>query len=599
MKKVQILVMLGCILGAAYAIAAQSCPRGATPQCNCPNSTVPVTCYGAVPDDGGGDSAAIQQAINRVPDGWTVFFPAGVYVIDQGLYMERSNINLLGEGIQSELKTPQRTSLEPFTVLSMPRNETYQFGCVPVPPSAPPGTYVYNNTPRNITIEKLAFNGDFNQPDGCPVTEDCGPLNGIWILQGEDITIRDVLLKQFSREGITIALGSVIPKNILLQRIRTQSIRRTAVYFGLGENLRLEDSSLEDEGSGWPEHSSVAIDVEVEGGDVECHFGGVLPEHIHGGYVYNSTIKNTLIISPTSEESRGGVNFTPAQGPIRKALFQGNVVVNSTGVTTAGYPYPADPPYDDVRDPRVGDSRLIRELDISQNWISNLHTSAVYPWGNMSVQFEYTGYAPDAYGPNDVRFNDNTLTFFPNSDNYRNMRFSAVRNLSGTNNKTFRPYIVNTSGDPQAGSENFVWNKTVTSAAPTNMQITNTLDNGWPGSRLACDDPSHLPEWYFCSLTGKSNQLTWIDNGADTPTQPPIIRFADVWAERLVVNIEEPNRQPVRLMIYKNGIPEGLKTVPSSANTYISLSRKPIRGDFFELKAFNENGWFGDYSFLY
>lgn len=247
----------------------------------------------------------------------------------------------------------------------------------------------------------------------------------------------------------------------------------------------------------------------------------------------------------------------------------------------------------------MGTSRYIRELDVSQNWISNLHSEDVYPWGGTAVQFVWCGDIADAYGPNDVRFNDNTMTFFRNSSGYRNVIFSGVRNLSGTNNKTFRPNVVNTTGDPQQGSQNFLWEKWDSSVIPTNMEITNTFDNGWPGSRLACDDPSHLPQWYFCSLTGKSNQLTWIDNPYRTPEAAPIITNARVVsANQLQIWVDEPNRQPVRVMVYRNDLPIGLRTISQGYGT-ILISPKARYGDRFYLQAFNENGWHGEYSFTH
>lgn len=587
--KTNIFLSLFSILIIASATFAQRCPIG----CSCANNTVSVTCYGATPNDERGDSAAIQAGINSLPSFWTLFFPAGVYLVDLPLYINRSNINLMGEGVQSELKTPRGLHTE-LSLLNLPE-VNYQVGC-------PGGTY--HHTPTNIAIEKLSFNGDFNlgRP-GCNPSGDCGDLNGILIRQGENIMIRDVLIKNFSREGISIALGSVIPKNISMIRLRTQKIRRTAVHFGYGENIRLEDSSLEDEGSDeWVELGfpvgNPAIDIEVEGSDIECPAG--FPQVNHDGYLLGSTIKNTLIMNPTETTSKGGVSASPAYGPIRNVVFTDNVVVNTTGVAFRGSPILFDPPnWYGVRNALVGNSGLVRQINVSRNWISNLHyPDFVDREGTLSVAFVWSGDLADAYGSNDVQFNDNVMTFFARSNTNRNITFSGIKEMYGANNKIFRPY--HEISNPYFGSMAFLWDKTNFSPkGPNNMQITNTLDNGWPGSRLVCDDVSQNPAWSFCSLLGINSFLTWVDNPIATPSESPVVRFADVWGARLVVNVEEPNRQQVRLMVYKNGIPQGLKTIESSTNAYISLSSKPIRGDFFELKTFNENGWFGEYSFVY
>lgn len=121
-KPLLFLACLFSILLAAHAISAQwSCPKA----CDCTGNLVSVACFGAVPDDQTGDSAAIQNAIDSVPDNWTVFFPAGVYLIDIPLEIGRSNINLIGAGIQSELRTPQNTN---YPLLNLPRFP-YTIGC--------------------------------------------------------------------------------------------------------------------------------------------------------------------------------------------------------------------------------------------------------------------------------------------------------------------------------------------------------------------------------------------------------------------------------------------------------------------------------------
>ncbi len=586
MKK-NILLFLVCVFVTASATFAQRCPIG----CSCADNTISVACYGAVPDDQAGDSAAIQNGINSLPSSWTLFFPAGVYLVDVPLYINRSNINLTGQGIQSELKTPRDWRTE-WSLLNLPAVD-YQSQCDEL------GNPRYN-TPTNIVIEKLSLNGDFNagRPD-CDPSGDCGELNGIFIRQGENITIRDVLVKSFSREGISIAVGWAIPKNISMVRLRTQKIRRTAVHFGFGENIRLEDSSIEDQGSDeWVQMGlpvgGPAIDLEVEGSDFRCP---AIEGNYRDGYLLDSTIKNTLIMNPTETTSKGGIAISPANGPVRNVEIKGNVVINTTGLSSLGDIIPSSPPVSfGVRNPRVGESRRIRQLDVSQNWFSNLHYSGDGT-GAHAFTFNISGDAADAYGPNDIRFNDNVITFFGLGQNYRALEFSGVKEFYGSNNKLFRPYQVIPDGNAWAGPQGFVWSKEHSTAAPINLQITSTLDNGWFGSRVACYDPSRNPAMFYCSLKGEP--FTWINNPNRTPEGAPIITNARVLTvQQVLVSVQEPNNQPVRVMIYRNGLPIGLRTLTQSSGV-INIPAKAQHGDEFYLQAFNENGWSGEYSFTY
>src|SRR6266498_3919259 len=65
---------------------------------------VSVLDFGATRDDSTDDSAAIQDAIRRVPEGGTLFFPQGIYVIGSPLVVDRSHLTMQGEGPSSVLR---------------------------------------------------------------------------------------------------------------------------------------------------------------------------------------------------------------------------------------------------------------------------------------------------------------------------------------------------------------------------------------------------------------------------------------------------------------------------------------------------------------
>src|SRR5204863_3901257 len=113
------------------------------------------------------------------------------------------------------LKTPTKTTSEPL--LSLPvvgYSQTCDFNLYPRTGHPP--------VPQNILITKLTFNGDMNPgTKACPLAT-CASFRGtgIWVWQGENILIQDVLIKQFGLEGISISNGAIPPKDITMRRVR-------------------------------------------------------------------------------------------------------------------------------------------------------------------------------------------------------------------------------------------------------------------------------------------------------------------------------------------------------------------------------------------
>jgi hypothetical protein len=569
--------------------AQWQCPTS----CSCSNNQVSVTCpaFGAIPNDDIGDASAIQLAINSVPDNWTVYFPAGRYKIDTTLEINRSNVNLLGVGTSSELYTPQNTN---FILMSVPGRNQSQ-GCPRV-------------VPKNIRVEQLSFSGDVNRgTEACPVQTDtgCSLLFGLFILNGEDVSISDVLFKDFGLEGLLVGNGTATPKNIMIQRIKTQRFRRNAIHIGYGENITVQDSVFEDSNdSQWlPAGSSGnAIDVETEGLDLLCNPVPGQPHTYRVPYVYDINIKNNLIKSPTKVVSQGGIQLGASYGPIRKANVSNNVLLNSGGIISAAVTYSIDDWdwFHDV-DPKVGKSMRNRDLDISSNWISNLHLSGDIATSALTVYA--SGNVPDYYGTNGVKINDNILTTYQNGGNNLLFQFSANKEVLGNNNKTYRYYSA--VNDPLSGGKNFLWRKDVPYFLPSqtpnydnqNMQILNTVDNGWEGSRLVCYTPVPYT-WEYCnSIGGTGNSLTWVNNPNPTPTISPTITSVRVLSPLLLsVGVARNfTDEPVRLEVLHNGLPIGIRDVTfqgtnltSSAN--IILNKKAKRGDVFEVMAFSQTG---------
>src|SRR4029453_1653742 len=61
-------------------------------------SVIDVRSYGALPDDASDDSVAIQKAIDTAPDGSTIYFPRGTYLLAGVRINNRKGLTLSGDG---------------------------------------------------------------------------------------------------------------------------------------------------------------------------------------------------------------------------------------------------------------------------------------------------------------------------------------------------------------------------------------------------------------------------------------------------------------------------------------------------------------------
>jgi hypothetical protein len=81
---------------------------------------VNVKQFGAEGDGAADDTAAIQKAINATPDGNTIYFPAGTYIVSNFVVNKRSALSFLGEGRHSVIK--QKTGAQRIATFSGSRD---------------------------------------------------------------------------------------------------------------------------------------------------------------------------------------------------------------------------------------------------------------------------------------------------------------------------------------------------------------------------------------------------------------------------------------------------------------------------------------------
>lgn len=526
MKKVFTMVMGPlCLLMLSFAASAA-----------CPGGSYSVLTYGAVPNDSRADGKSIQNAINGVPANAVLCVPSGVYLMDRQINILRDDLTITGEGISSVLK--MQTGYN-YTIFKM--------GSDDVSPHV---------TAHGITVEKLAFDGNLNTG----TTPGGGNFFGIWVLRGENITLRDLYFEEFYHDAITVANGEAPNKNVLIERVRTEKINRNPIHIGYAEDSIIRNCILDknaDETT-WGLVSGNAIDVEVEGYD---------PATGEGGWVKRLTIEDNFTRHTNLNAAGASIILQPAYGPIDDITIQRNLTLEK-GIGSAGA---------DVYS--QGNTLLHNtNIKINSNWVSFI---------NSGVSVGAFGFAFTDYG----EFNDNIGTNYCCGDSTM-IGLHGATLIDGYNNRFYRPV------DTYLG--NNLFKVVVPYWQNYRVRIYNTTDNGWLDSRIVHYDPS-LPYPFnmaSASVIGASSTATFITNPNAAPTNNPSITSAQISSGDLVVQTTEPNGLAVRVVALRNSLPIGMKTAVSGTTTFV-LPAPAVSGDVFEVRAYNQHGREATYSFTY
>ncbi len=182
-------------------------------------AVIDVRTYGALPDDSGDDSAAIQRAIDNAPDKSTIYFPRGTYLVADVKINNRNGLTLSGDG--STLTILKRSGSYPnifestgstdmlVTQLGFDANGIISYG----------GFNFYNA--KRITITKTHFFDSNKQPVG-------GYDRYSWIfgrgsVPSEDILISDNLIEDLQL-GVDFGLRVRIEGNTVVRPVATAGI---------------------------------------------------------------------------------------------------------------------------------------------------------------------------------------------------------------------------------------------------------------------------------------------------------------------------------------------------------------------------------------
>ena len=216
-------------------------------------SVIDVRSYGALPDDASDDSVAIQKAIDTAPDGSTIYFPRGTYLLAGVRINNRKGLTLSGDG--STLSVLKRSGSYPnifestgstdmlVTQLSFDVNGIAAFG----------GFNFYNA--KRVVITKTRFFDSNKQPVG-------GYDRYSWVfgrgsVPSEDILISDNLIEDLQLE-VDFGVRVRIEGNTIIRPVATSGIG----VFTIADNTAAQDYIIQ---------KNTIVDPMVSAGGIVVH----------------------------------------------------------------------------------------------------------------------------------------------------------------------------------------------------------------------------------------------------------------------------------------------------------------------------------------
>lgn len=416
--------------------------------------------FGAIPNDQVFDNQAFQAAHDSIPAGRRaiIFVPAGEYIFNDVLNIEKNNVSIVGEGTRSIIK---RAANRYITLFQIP--ERFEAQKNP------------NIFPENITIKKLTFDGNDVFANDFPKT---GSFANIWVWQGKNIVLSDLLLKNNEYMGISLSNGTRPSENVTIRNIRGNFFTWCLLHLGNVRNALVEQIfGYESPTQKYYQVSHTGIDVEVEGSRV--------PENkLSEGIVENVIIKDSLFILPENHTATGGISVSPAYGPVNNLTIKNNFFKNYDGqVGVLGYPATENGSY----------SSLLKNISIQQNWTK---TDADFTWHSpmgeySTVGFKLTGnvindeigfyFGVYARGGQNIDISDNTLqtklfgydSCMVRVEPNQNYPQDVAKTVSVTNNKY---YVYSDILNPQLTCKEFVSPDSQNVTINNNQLLTEGID---------------------------------------------------------------------------------------------------------------------------
>lgn len=216
-------------------------------------AVINVRSYGAAPDDSIDDSGAIQRAIDAAPDGSTIYFPKGTYLLCHIMISNRRGLTLAGDGpalstlkhhgSYSNIFLSMNSTDIVVTKLGFDNNGVEAFG----------GFIFYNA--KRITIAKNHFFDSNKQP--VQYRDRYAWVFARGRVPNEDIIISDNLIEDLQLE-IDFALRVRVEDNTIVRPVATAGIG----IFTLDDYSFAQDYTIQ---------RNTIVDPVVGGGGIVMH----------------------------------------------------------------------------------------------------------------------------------------------------------------------------------------------------------------------------------------------------------------------------------------------------------------------------------------
>jgi hypothetical protein len=212
-----------------------------------------VRTYGAIPNDSADDSLAIRKAIDAAPDGSTIYFPKGIYLVSNVPINYRSGLKLMGDGSTLSILRHHGRYAPIFmstgatdmlvTKLGFDTNGVASFG-----------GFAFHDVKR-ITITKNHFFDSNKQP---PAGHDrYSWVFGRGSVPSEDIIISDNLIEDLQLE-VDFSRRVRIEGNTIVRPVNTAGIG----IFTVNNNTAAQDYTIQ---------KNTIIDPVVSAGGIVVH----------------------------------------------------------------------------------------------------------------------------------------------------------------------------------------------------------------------------------------------------------------------------------------------------------------------------------------
>lgn len=289
------------------------------------DSVISVLDYGATGDGATDDTAAIQAALDAVPEaGAVVYVPAGVYRLSASLVIGRDGTILVGDG--------------PTSILRLIDGVKKNGICMPVRYEDPIDSSMITN---NSTISRLVVDGNLNP---IPTAEEPSYF-GVWVRQAQNVVLSELIVRDWAGDGITISNGELANDSITVEKCLITGNGRNGLHVGFASNIVIRNNHFTNNPNQyWQSAAANAIDVEVEGHN-QAQYNPYTGDTgtFEYPYIFNLMIYDNIFERDTTPTSGDAIALQPAYGPLAHVTIANNEIhMFQVGVETTGGPISYD-----------------------------------------------------------------------------------------------------------------------------------------------------------------------------------------------------------------------------------------------------------------